>query len=90
MHQHRRAPEPPITHEEIGSEADEKQRLGARKLAQQRAEVVEIGGNVAALGNPAGAPGYVPSHRLGGSHLASQSGEVFRLAHLHQRCPATS
>jgi hypothetical protein len=73
-----------VAHQQVRAEADEQQRLALRQLPEERAEIVEIGRNVEAVGGSAGAPAHVPRHGLVPPQLAAQRLEVDRVAHVHE------
>src|SRR6185503_3395505 len=64
-------------------------RLALGKLREERAQVVEVGRDVEAVGLAAGAPAHVPRHGLVPPQLAAQLRELERFAHVHVSCAAT-
>ena len=60
-----------VAHQQVGAEPDEEQRLALRQLREKRAQIVEVGRDVEAVGSSAGAPAHVPRHGLPLPQLAA-------------------
>src|SRR5947209_20164 len=57
--------------------------------AQERAEILEVRGDIESIGIAAGAPADVAAHRLIGPELPAQSVEMRYLGHVHASCAGT-
>src|SRR5204862_4258142 len=78
-----------VAHEHIRTEADEQHRLLGGQLAQEGAEILQVGRRVEEIRGPAGAPAHMAAHRLVALELSAQSLELQRLGHVHASCAGT-
>src|SRR5260221_6147086 len=88
VHQHHRAAEAAVAHQQVRAEADEKQNLPLPLAAEEDGQILRIGRRVEAVRAAPGAPADVPRHRLVVPQPAPQLAELDWVSHVHARISA--